>query len=267
VKFADNAVIKLTSQGNAQMTGNQNGAVYKFAAATIPANAVTADPASVTIHLAEGYSGRPITYINLASVGTTTVTSVVAVEGDTDLIDVSCDGMTVAVMPAGYDLAVGRYNTVIYIQDEYGSVYTTVPVTINVGEPAASNITVNCIGDIDYTVSGKTVTVDSEAACKVGYLSDGEYVAVSATANGDGTYSFTAPDSVTEVVLILNGDIDGNSAVDSTDLIMLKRILLNTYEAKAEYAFAADTDGVNGIGSNDYIQMKRHLINTYKLSY
>ena len=166
VKFADNAVIKLTSQGNAQMTGNQNGAVYKFPAAAMPAEAVTTDPGQVTIELQEGYTGRPIETINVTSVGTTTVTSIVAVADDDTLIDVSYDGMTVYVLPADYGLAVGRYSTVIYIQNEYGGVYTTIPVTINVGEAVVTHTVTFKVDasavDTKTVESGKTVTAPAD---------------------------------------------------------------------------------------------------------
>ena len=181
VKFADNAVIKLTSQGNAQMTGNQNGAVYKFPAAAMPAEAVTTDPGQVTIELQEGYTGRPIETINVTSVGTTTVTSIVAVADDDTLIDVSYDGMTVYVLPADYGLAVGRYSTVIYIQNEYGGVYTTIPVTINVGEAVVTHTVTFKVDasavDTKTVESGKTVTAPADPSQSgkkfVGWYTDG----------------------------------------------------------------------------------------------
>ena len=181
VKFADNAVIKLTSQGNAQMTGNQNGAVYKFPAAAMPAEAVTTDPGQVTIELQEGYTGRPIETINVTSVGTTTVTSIVAVADDDTLIDVSYDGMTVYVLPADYGLAVGRYSTVIYIQNEYGGVYTTIPVTINVGEAVVTHTVTFKVDasavDTKTVESGKTVTAPADPSQTgkkfVGWYTDG----------------------------------------------------------------------------------------------
>lgn len=187
VKFADNAVIKLTSQGNAQMTGNQNGAVYKFPAAAMPAEAVTADPGQVTIELEEGYTGRPIETINVTSVGTTTVTSIVAVADDDTLIDVSYDGMTVYVLPADYGLAVGRYSTVIYIQNEYGGVYTTIPVTITVTAELPLALTGTTTGGIKVTVEN----LKGSATLIVAQYEGGKMVDVQMqTVSADNTYGF-----------------------------------------------------------------------------
>ena len=187
VKFADNAVIKLTSQGNAQMTGNQNGAVYKFPAAAMPAEAVTTDPGQVTIELQEGYTGRPIETINVTSVGTTTVTSIVAVADDDTLIDVSYDGMTAYVLPADYGLAVGRYSTVIYIQNEYGGVYTTIPVTITVTAELPLALTGTTTGGIKVTVEN----LKGSATLIVAQYEGGKMVDVQMqTVSADNTYGF-----------------------------------------------------------------------------
>ena len=69
-------------------------------------------------------------------------------------------------MPADYGLAVGRYSTVIYIQNEYGGVYTTIPVTINVGEAVVTHtVTFKVDGsavDTKTVESGKTVTAPAD---------------------------------------------------------------------------------------------------------
>jgi hypothetical protein len=166
----------------------------------------------------------------------------VAAEGDTDLIDVSCDGMTVAVMPAGYDLAVGRYNTVIYIQDEYGSVYTTIPVTINVAESAGGSVS----GTItSYLKAEGDITVQLLSGEEVAYsqvfntytevnASRKEYTsAYSIPAVADGTYTLrigkvnhvTRDYTVTvnggvltqDVKIHLLGDVTGDGKINALD--------------------------------------------------
>ena len=256
VKFADNAKIYLSSQSNAQMTGNQNGAVYKFPAATVPAKAVTTDPGQVTIELEEGYTGRPITTINVTSVGTTEITSITAEAEDSTLLQVNASGMSINVLPATTGLAKGTYRTSVVIKDNGGNVLTTVPVTIAVGEPAASNITVNCIGDIDYTVSGNVVTVDHEVACKVGYLDGTTYKAITATANGDGTYSFTAPAGVTEVLLVVKGDVNGDGSISLADSTRTKAAYNKKTTLTSEAKFAADANGDNDITLADSTRIK-----------
>ena len=145
VKFADNAKIYLSSQSNAQMTGNQNGAVYKFPAATVPAKAVTTDPGEISIELEEGYTGRPITTISVTSVGTSPITSITAEAEDSALLQVDASGMSINVLPATTGLAKGTYRTSVVIKDDGGNVLTTVPVTITVGEPAPAYLK----GDVD----------------------------------------------------------------------------------------------------------------------
>ena len=260
VKFADNAKIYLSSQSNAQMTGNQNGAVYKFPAATVPAKAVTTDPGQVTIELEEGYTGRPITTINVTSVGTTEITSITAEAEDSTLLQVNAYGMSINVLPADYGIAKGTYRTSVVIKDDGGNVLTTVPVTITVGEPAASNITVNCIGDIDYTVSGNVVTVDHEAACKVGYLDGTAYTAITATANGDGTYSFVAPDGVTDVILGVKGDANGNGSLDAGDCTRAKAVMLGKTTLAAEATFLADANGNGSLDAGDCTRAKAAML-------
>ena len=74
-----------------------------------------------------------------------------------------------------------------------------------------------CYGNISYTVSGSVVTVDHDSACKVGYLSGESYVAITAAENADGTYSFTAPDGVKEVALVMKGDVNLDGRVKAQD--------------------------------------------------
>lgn len=139
-------------------------------------------------------------------------------------------------------------------------------------EPAASNITVNCIGDIDYTVSGNVVTVDHEVACKVGYLDGTAYKAITAVANGDGTYSFTAPAGVTEVLLVVKGDISGEGTVNAADKMAVARsMLLSSHPAyqalTAIQTFAADTDNVNGVNAADKMAIARSMLLTSHPAY
>ncbi|MBR4888757.1 MAG: hypothetical protein IKU17_06395, partial [Clostridia bacterium] len=58
---------------------------------------------------------------------------------------------------------------------------------------------------VECEVEGQNVTVDSAAACVVGYYDGEKYVAITATANGDGTYSFVAPEGVGEVIVSVKG--------------------------------------------------------------
>ena len=273
VKFADNAVIKLTSQGNAQMTGNQNGAVYKFPAATVPAKAVTTDPGQVTIELQEGYTGRPIETINVTSVGTTTVTSIVAVADDDTLIDVSYDGMTVYVLPADYGLTVGRYTTVIYIQNEYGGVYTTIPVTINVGEAVVTHTVTFKVDasavDTKTVESGKTVTAPADPSQSgkkfVGWYTDGNVKFDFATPiTGDLTLNAKFEDAVTT----LTGSATDGIKVTVENLKGSATLIVAQYEGgkmvdvQMQTVSADNTYGFAGLTHKTGCTYKAFLVNS-----
>jgi hypothetical protein len=132
-------------------------------------------------------------------------------------------------------------------------------------DAVTTSLTVNCIGDIDYTVSGNVVTVDHEVACKVGYLSGGSYVAITATANGDGTYSFTAPAGVTEVLLVVKGDANGDANVNIVDkMTVAKSLLLTTHPAyqalNSIQAFACNMDNVPAVNMVDKMTIAKSLL-------
>lgn len=127
------------------------------------------------------------------------------------------------------------------------------------------NVSVEAIGNIDYTVSGQVVTVDHEVACKVGYLVDGAYVAITAVANGDGTYSFTAPAGVTEVILVAKGDANGDANVNIVDkMTVAKSLLLTTHPAyqalNSIQAFACNMDNVPAVNMVDKMTIAKSLL-------
>ena len=127
------------------------------------------------------------------------------------------------------------------------------------------NVSVEAIGDINYTVSGQVVTVNHEVACKVGYLSGGSYVAITAVANGDGTYSFTAPAGVTEVLLVVKGDANGDANVNIVDkMTVAKSLLLTTHPAyqalNSIQAFACNMDNVPAVNMVDKMTIAKSLL-------
>lgn len=163
----------------------------------------------------------------------------------------------------------------LYLDEEWNVYeFATNPATgtVTVTPPAASNIVVNCIGDIDYTVSGNVVTVDHEVACKVGYLDGTAYKAIAAIANGNGTYSFTAPSGVTEVVLVAKGDINGDDDVTLADIMAVARYLLLTshpayQELTAIQVFACDIDNNGSVILADNMTIIRSILLTTHPAY
>ena len=135
----------------------------------------------------------------------------------------------------------------------------------------AKPIEVNAIGidklgetaEEGYSVRGSVVTVYSSAACKLGYLENGAYVALDAVQNADGSYSFTAPEGVSEVLLVIIGDVDGDGDVDEFDIDVLATSLMPAGEAlTAEQYFAADVNGNGAVNSADRVYIARSLLDT-----
>lgn len=121
-----------------------------------------------------------------------------------------------------------------------------------------------------YTVNGQTVTVTYSIPCRVGYLSGDKYVAVIPTQNGD-SYDFVVPDGVTEVILVVKGDVNGDGAVNSADVVLLSRsLVLPTHKLykplTATASFAVDVDNSTTINSADVVLLSRSLVlSTHKL--
>ena len=130
------------------------------------------------------------------------------------------------------------------------------------------DLTVNCVGKINYTVSGQTVTVNHSLACKVGYLNGGNYVAITATKNGDGTYSFTAPAGVTEVVLLVKGDVSGDGRINVGDTAKLYSHVRGTAKLTDPIAiFAADVSGDGKLNVGDTAKVYSHVKATALLTW
>lgn len=140
--------------------------------------------------------------------------------------------------------------------------------TVTVEAAAVTGVTVTAYPESlasSYSVNGQTVTVTYDKPCKVGYLgSDGKYVAISAVASGS-SYAFTAPDGVTEAVLVIKGDVDKNDSVGSSDKSVLARSLLpSTHKFYKELgvveSFALDLDDNGVIGSSDKSLLARSML-------
>lgn len=131
-----------------------------------------------------------------------------------------------------------------------------------------TNVTVVAKGAITHTVEGQVVTVTHTAACKVGYLKDGKYVTtdIVKTKISDNCYSFTVPEGVTEVLLVVKGDVNGNGSVNVLDKNALGKSLLpstnGNYKALTEdwQIFAADVNGMSGVNILDKNALGKSLL-------
>ena len=106
------------------------------------------------------------------------------------------------------------------------------------------------VGSENYSVTDRTVTVTSPIACKLGYLEGGKYVAIAPTANGDGSYSFEVPAGITEVVLVVKGDTNGDGEITTVDAALAQGAFLG-HTVSAESAFAAEVTGDEAITTVD----------------
>ncbi len=64
----------------------------------------------------------------------------------------------------------------------------------------------------------------------------------------------------------LLGDINNDGVVDSTDYLLLKRVMLGTYKLTDEQALAADINQDGTVDSSDYLLLKRVMLGTYKIA-
>ena len=118
-----------------------------------------------------------------------------------------------------------------------------------------------------YSVNGQTVTVTYDKPCKVGYLgSDGKYVAIPAVASGR-SYAFTAPDGVTEVVLVIKGDVNGDGEIKKSDITRLNAAFLGKTSATAVQQFAGDIVEDGGIKKSDITRLNATFLGKTALTW
>lgn len=169
------------------------------------------------------------------------------------------------VLPGDYTIVATTYGYEDYTASVTVSGDTVHNITMS--KPAA-DLTVNCIGKISYTVSGQTVTVPHNLACKVGYLVGNDYVAITPVANNDGSYSFTAPDGITEVVLLVKGDVSGDGKINIADTSKVYGHVKGTgILADPIACFAADVSGDGKINVADTSKIYANVKGTTPLAW
>ena len=163
------------------------------------------------------------------------------------------------------DTPAGEYDiSLSYIQGEtYDSDFNDVvlyPVDGSVTVAAASSLSVETYLDCEYAVSGRVVTVSSDAACKVGYKSGVRYIALDALPNADGSYSFTAPDGVSEVLLVLKGDANLDGRVTAADIARINASKLGKTAITSDAIFAGDVDRNSAVNDSDIDTIKNAVL-------
>ena len=142
--------------------------------------------------------------------------------------------------------------------------------TVMVEAAAVTGVTVTAYPESlasSYSVNGQMVTVTYDKPCKVGYLgSDGKYVAISAVASGS-SYAFTAPDGVTEVVLVIKGDVNGDGEIKKSDITRLNAAFLGKTSATAVQQFAGDIVEDGGIKKSDITRLNATFLGKTALTW
>ena len=170
------------------------------------------------------------------------------------------------------DAAIGtKYNVDIYFVEAFDSSLNPVSATVSDGSvtvgAAASALSVETYLDCEYEVSGRVVTVSSDAACKVGYKSGVRYIAINAVANSDGSYSFTAPEGVSEVLLVLKGDANLDGRVTAADIARINASKLGKTAIGADAIFAGDVDRNSAVNDSDIDTIKNAVLRVSPLEW
>lgn len=218
-------------------------------------------------------------YTNLASGAKTAVITTVADANDRGVVGISVakteettypvkDIVTVtfkakAAGDGWFELVESTDGTDGYHGDNSGG-------TVTVEAAAVTGVTVTAYPESlasSYSVNGQTVTVTYDKPCKVGYLgSDGKYVAISAVASGS-SYAFTAPDGVTEVVLVIKGDVNGDGEIKKSDITRLNAAFLGKTSATAVQQFAGDIVEDGGIKKSDITRLNATFLGKTALTW
>ena len=120
--------------------------------------------------------------------------------------------------------------------------------------------------NVSYSTQGNVITVRNTQACKVGYWDETTktYAEVPCTASSDNSYRFTAPEGVTEVLLVVIGDVDGNGLLEKADNDLLAKGLLPSDYTDVQLTdiqhFAADVNGNGKVNSADRTLIARNLL-------
>ncbi len=143
---------------------------------------------------------------------------------------------------------------------KYGDAETTYDISVAAGDIDVIPYGASVFHEGEnYFIDKNTVTVVFDVPCRLGYYDNEQdlYIALEAKDNGDGSYSFTAPETVTEVILVIKGDADLSEEFDFFDVVLAKGIDLGKEtDPTAIQLFAADVDGDGEFGFFDVILMK-----------
>lgn len=218
-------------------------------------------------------------YTNLASGAKTAVITTVADANDRGVVGISVAKTEETTYPVKDIVTVtfkakaagdGRFELVESTDGTDGYHGDNSGGTVTVEAAAVTGVTVTAYPESlasAYSVNGQTVAVTYDKPCKVGYLgSDGKYVAIPAVASGS-SYAFTAPDGVTEVVLVIKGDVNGDGEIKKSDITRLNAAFLGKTSATAVQQFAGDIVEDGGIKKSDITRLNATFLGKTALTW
>ena len=71
---------------------------------------------------------------------------------------------------------------------------------------------------------------------------------------------------VDSVTVVVRGDVDGNSKMDTTDYMRVKAAILSEYPLSDTEQAAADVDDSGSIDTTDYMRIKAHFLDKFDLN-
>ena len=146
--------------------------------------------------------------------------------------------------------------------DSYWYLYKYVKIT------EQTNVNVNCIGNISYTVDGREITVNHGKTCAITYFDGNNYHSVTPVKNSDGSYTFTVPAGVTDAILTVYGDLNGDGSLDISDITSLLKFLAADTNVRDEmissgqvlsFLLNVDGDETGAVDISDVTQLLKIL--------
>ncbi len=176
-----------------------------------------------------------------------------------------------------YDLNEGNNNITIKVTAQNGNVrtYNLTVVRIKADGTTGGNNTTdgNVTFNTSYNVGNSAITgvaVETGAANLVAnlgingstakvYMADGVTEQTGNVGTGN-IVKVTNGKTTTSYTVTIYGDINGDGAISSADLLQLKKQLAGATSLSGAYLNAADIDKNGGVSSADLLQLKKHLV-------
>ena len=112
-------------------------------------------------------------------------------------------------------------------------------------------------------VDGQTLTVTCDRACVAAYKdADGNYVRLTPTANADGSYSYTLPESVSEVIVAVRGDLDGDGKLTAKEARRVMAAVTRADSLDTLQMLCADLNGDGKISAMEARQVLSAVTNS-----